>query len=238
MKRATFTASLLFMSMAAAVQASATETADSTRHVFTYALELGEDGRIRSLEPSSTIPVDVRPELERHIQGWVFQPAEVDGRRATIHTFLRIGVELPPAGSQALRIISATTGPTPKNVQFPEYPASAQRRGEKGVVVLKLKVAADGTVQQASQYDPGSRAARTLVDAARKAAGAWQFQPERINGEPVASTVLMPVCFMTAEPTAQTCAWNGPEAQRLTRQTVLTLDPAARLVTGLAYEGD
>lgn len=238
MKCATFKATLLFMSIAVAASAPAAETTEAAQHVFTYALELGDDGQIRSLEPNSTIPADLRPELERHIHGWLFEPVEVDGSRAAIHTFLRIGVEVPPAGPKALRILSATTGPAADYVQFPEYPMGAQLRGEEGVVVLRLKVGADGTVQEISQYESGSRTARVLADAARKAAGSWRFKPERINGAPVASTVLLPVCFMTAKPTPQTCAWKGPESRRFTRHTVLTLDPAARLVTGLASEGE
>lgn len=237
MKFTTLAASLLTVSIATMAYSQNAVAETTQRHVYTYVLELDEDGSIRTLEPSGSIPADTRSELDRHIQGWVFQPAEVDGRRVATGTFLRVGVEIPAAG-RPLRILSATTGPAPQAIRFPDYPASAQRRGEEGVVVLKLQVDADGRVQQAMTYDDSPRAARALVDAAQKAAATWRFQPERIDGQPVASTVLLPVCFMTAEPTPQTCAWEGPEARRFTRQTVLTLDPAARLVSGLAYEGN
>ncbi|OHE85535.1 MAG: hypothetical protein A2190_09780 [Lysobacterales bacterium RIFOXYA1_FULL_69_10] len=164
------------------------------------------------------------------MRGWLFQPVDDNGG-ADVDTWLRISTRTDGAG---VHVESATTGPAPRTMALPEYPRAAGLRGESGVVVMRLDVDARGQVTDATVYDTGARPSRALATAAREAALSWAFHPERVNGQPVASTVLLPMCFLTGEPTSQTCSWNGPQSRRFSRHTVLTLEPAARLKGELA----
>ena len=212
-----------------ALQANASDPADE-RHVYTYAVSLDHDGRVTALAPAGEIPPGAATVLEQQVRGWLFQPVDDNGG-ADVDTWLRISTRTDGDG---VHVESATTGPAPRTMAFPEYPRAAGLRGESGVVVMRLDVDARGQVTMATVYDTGERPSRALASAAREAALSWTFHPERVNGRPVASTVLLPMCFLTGEPTPQTCSWNGPQSRRFSRHTVLTLEPAARLKGELA----
>lgn len=209
---------------------------DSRLLTVTYALDLDSDGRIRALEPTQPLPQDVADALEREIRNWQFEPAHVGTQAKDIRTFLRIGVEVPDSRFDRIAVLSATTGPAPEHVPAPAYPNHALRRGVNGVVVLELAVGSDGLVRKVDTFGRYDRTELPLAMAAQEAARAWRFTPERVDGRPVASTVLMPVCFVISEPTARTCEWEGPGASRFSRKAVLALEPAARLKTDIAYQ--
>ena len=212
-----------------ALQVSASEPGGE-RHVYTYAVSLDHDGRVTALAPVGQVPAEAADVLEQQVRGWLFQPVD-DNCGADVDTWLRITTRTDGDG---VHVESATTGPAPRTMAFPEYPRAAGLRGESGVVVMRLDVDARGQVTEATVYDTGARPSRALATAARDAALSWAFHPERVNGQPVASTVLLPMCFLTGEPTPQTCSWNGPQSRRFSRHTVLTLEPAARLKGELA----
>lgn len=239
MNRLTFAATLLASAMSTAAYAAAPgEDAMGELQVFTYAIELDPTGAIRRLEPTQPIAAELRQELRRHIDAWIFQPAMADGHPVATSSYLRVVARVPDQEAGAVRILSATTGPAPDELRLPEYPVRAQRRGDEGVVVLKLQLDAAGDVSDTQVYEGSPRVARELVDAATSAARNWRFLPERVDGSSVASTVLMPVCFFNGQPGPATCEWEGPESRQFNRKTVLTLDPAARVLTGLAYGAD
>jgi protein TonB len=75
----------------------------------------------------------------------------------------------------------------------PSYPASARRRGQTGVSLLRVSVDADGhptavSLERSSGYDALDRAA---LESVRN----WDFQPATKGGKAVASTVFVPVRF-------------------------------------------
>ena len=211
------------------IQANASDTTGE-RQVYTYAVSLDHDGRVTALAPVGDVPPDAANVLDAQVRGWLFQPVDDNGG-AEVDTWLRISTR---TDSDGVHVESATTGPAPRTMAFPDYPRAAGLRGESGVVVMRLDVDARGQVTDATVYDTGARPSRALATAARDAALSWTFDPERVNGQPVASTVLLPMCFLTGEPTPQTCSWNGTQSRRFSRHTVLTLEPVARLRGELA----
>jgi protein TonB len=85
--------------------------------------------------------------------------------------------------------------PTPSSRnKVPPYPPDALRRRLAGTVLLELHIAdtgrvTDAVIQQSSGHD--------LLDAsARDTALTWTFTPARLDGRPVAITVLRPVNFI------------------------------------------
>ena len=75
------------------------------------------------------------------------------------------------------------TPPTPLVMTWPDYPASARKRGIRGKVVVRVHVTAEGTVDRAEVVsgleDPTCRAA--AIDAALK----LKFMPALVGGKPV-----------------------------------------------------
>jgi protein TonB len=82
--------------------------------------------------------------------------------------------------------------PDPLNRE-PSFPAEAAARGERGVVVLRIEVAIDGSVTAVSVVQ--SSGFPMLDDAASRAAHAWRFRPALRDGEPVPAIVRQTVRF-------------------------------------------
>ncbi len=75
----------------------------------------------------------------------------------------------------------------------PAYPVAARRRRQEGVTLLSVHVTAAGragavTVKQSSGF-------RLLDDAAAQAVLDWEFEPARIDAEPMESDIEVPVRF-------------------------------------------
>ena len=75
----------------------------------------------------------------------------------------------------------------------PVYPAAALRSREEGTVLLRVEVDAGG-LPVSVDIERSSRS-RELDAAARDAVSQWTFRPAIENGQPVPSTVTVPVDF-------------------------------------------
>jgi len=83
--------------------------------------------------------------------------------------------------------------PSYLNNPEPPYPSAARRRHEQGLVLLAVKVTAEGraaevVIKQSSGFVP-------LDNAALNAVREWRFQPARIDSIPVESEIVVPVQF-------------------------------------------
>ena len=83
--------------------------------------------------------------------------------------------------------------PRPLSNTPPEYPREAIRRRLEGTVKLRIQVAASGHVLSVSVVT--SSGYSVLDESALKAIRLWKFSPRLRDGEPVASTEVMPVRF-------------------------------------------
>lgn len=77
--------------------------------------------------------------------------------------------------------------------QAPEYPKREQRLGREGTVVVRVFVAADGSVNKAELHKPSRYPG--LNRAALRAARGWRYEPARRDGAPVASNTDVTVEF-------------------------------------------
>jgi protein TonB len=75
----------------------------------------------------------------------------------------------------------------------PIYPKKSRKKGEEGVVWLKVLIGTDGLVADAS-VDRGSGFAR-LDDAALTAVRSWRWQPMTMQGEPEMVRGLVDIHF-------------------------------------------
>ncbi|MDH5821499.1 energy transducer TonB [Luteimonas sp. RD2P54] len=127
------------------------------------------------------------------------EPADPVGEPADIGD----GTPPPPASEreQAARPADPAPAPAPAITRpadplervEPEYPAAALRAQEEGTVLLRVQVDAGGN-PGAIEIARSSRS-RELDRAARTAVGQWRFSPAMENGQPVASTVEVPIDF-------------------------------------------
>lgn len=79
------------------------------------------------------------------------------------------------------------------NQPAPEYPAAAQRSGQEGTVIVRVDVDANGSPVDV-EIAQSSRS-RDLDRAALRAVRGWTFEPAIRDGQPVASSVQVPVDF-------------------------------------------
>jgi protein TonB len=69
----------------------------------------------------------------------------------------------------------------------------SRRRGERGKVVLRVHVSAEGTASQAEVQ--ASSGHQRLDEAAVQAVLQWRFVPAKRGDQPVAAWVLVPIVF-------------------------------------------
>lgn len=97
-----------------------------------------------------------------------------------------------PLSTPAVRVpASMPAGCTP-----PAWPLGEKRRGAQGRVTLHFTVEADGKVSAAAVIRSSGYPA--LDQAARDALAQCIFQPETLDGKPVASKLIMPYQWINA----------------------------------------
>lgn len=96
-------------------------------------------------------------------------------------------VDAPPAPSEPRFDADYLQNPAPV------YPALSRKRGEHGVVLLRVHVLADGSADQIEIFE--SSGYSRLDDAAVRAVKRWRFVPAKLGAETVAAWVRVPVRF-------------------------------------------
>lgn len=220
--------SLLPLALAfAALSASAGDTRHAPR-VYTFELALDASGRVQQARPLGFRADAIGADLQQRVGELVFD----SGAGATT-TYLRVLATHDGPRADDYTVVSATTGPAPLDLARPAFPEADMAAGHEGAVVLRLDVRPDGSVANPRVESTVGDISRAMAAAAVRAAAGWRFAPEQVAGEPVASTVLLSVCYLAAESDASTCTWRGPNAERFTSRSIMAVQPAARLVSGL-----
>lgn len=97
-----------------------------------------------------------------------------------------------PVAAPAVRVPASMPAACPQ----PAWPPGEKRRGAQGRVTLHFTVEADGKVSAAAVIRSSGYPA--LDQAARDALAKCLFQPETLDGKPVASKVIMPYEWINA----------------------------------------
>ncbi|MDR7192447.1 energy transducer TonB [Luteimonas terrae] len=100
-------------------------------------------------------------------------------------------VPAPPVTAAAADL--PTSVPRPVSTQQPEYPRASMRRGERGEVLLLVKVGANGRVDGVDVVSSSQH--RRLDRAAISAVRRWRFEPAIRDGQPVAGELRIPFSF-------------------------------------------
>jgi len=148
----------------------------------------------RAVAPAPTVPVPVAP-VAVPDQPTASESASVEPSAAAAAS---ADAETPAA--TAPTATTATGSPVLAEgalayafVREPVYPADALRHGEQGTVLLRVSVAADGSIERV-EIERGSGSSR-LDRAAREAVRQWRFRPHLVGGVPTAAVGIVPVVF-------------------------------------------
>jgi TonB family protein len=104
----------------------------------------------------------------------------------------------PPAspGSAPVRVGSVIRQPRPIVQVDPEMPAAARQAGIQGVVILEIRIDAEGRVSDTKVL----RSIPMLDQAALDAVRQWRYEPTLLNGKPVPVVIAVAVPFPPKEP--------------------------------------
>lgn len=201
--------------LSAAVLAAAAETPTSPapplyKQRLSGDIVIDTDGNVRSYElKDADLTPQVRELVDRSIRSWRFEPVLVDGKPVNAKTSLNMQIEAKPLEQgYAVKVDSIAFG-APKRDQSklkpPRYPLLAQQGGVEALVVLVLRLDAEGRVidlypEQTSLSGTGpdkivQQWRRMFENNAIEAARHWRFEiKETIDGRPVAdSAARIPV---------------------------------------------
>ncbi len=208
---------LTFMLAVLAASSHAKPAPEPLKASFLAAVAVDEHGRVTDVQFHQEGMSDaIRMPLERDVRGWEFEPARIDGQPAPSVTQLLITVLAEPTGvgdAYALRIIHASNGPAYDQIQPPRYPLTALRSRTAARLVLAVEIDADGKVVAAtvdSIRSTGNRHTKMLSTHTIDAVSKWTFIPEQVAGQPIGSSIKVPVNFcLDGVPCFEDDAANG-----------------------------
>lgn len=212
----------------------------------TYSLDVvvSADGSVKSAQAREGAPPSVASFLESRVGSWKFQPGNVDGEPAETETTVSVRLQARPSSDDPERaevaVIEAATGASSLTTTTPRYPPGVARRGIEGAVVVAVDIDGEGAVLDARPFEHAPRVDRTLQRAVLDSMADWTFTPERVAGEGMPATVVVPVCFTmhrmgsrgpvdVQTPPCEYSLTGEPEGEM--RTLSVTLDPAARLLS-------
>ncbi|EUJ10641.1 TonB family protein [Methylophilaceae bacterium 11] len=103
----------------------------------------------------------------------------------------------PPAPVVEEPVTEASANAGYLNNPKPEYPASAQRQGKGGTVILRVRVLANGSVESvAVKKSSGHKA---LDESAVSAVQKWTFVPSKRGSTPIDGWATVPIVFKAEE---------------------------------------
>ena len=179
--------------------------------------------------------------LKQRIESWQFVPATRDGIAVPSRTHVMIRLEGMDdgKGGLGLRIRSASTGASFRDMLPPLYPPGAFRSGREGRVLLVVDYDEDGKVVDVTTEETqdiysgkmGGPASTEFKRAAIKAARNWTIENETVAGRPKAGKSRIPVTFCLSDACMQ-LPETEPDMPR--DGELVAIDPAVKLRSAVA----
>jgi hypothetical protein len=152
------------------------------------------------VEKPKELAAEIRDGVLRKLNAKGVVPVQREGRPVALRSWLEVGVTLTPSSGDryALAVDRVTLGPRPiKRGPLDGLPMPPLRRAFKcwhGSVIANFTVTPKGRVEGLSfiqDGDVGASYSRGLIQASKR----WNFQPETIDGVPVASPMRLVFVF-------------------------------------------
>lgn len=135
-----------------------------------------------------------------------FEQASAEERRAPVRIDAHVPRATPPTPTAPVAVppaapatIASTNDlparvPRPVSTPSPDYPRASIRRGERGDVVVLVRVGANGRVTDVELVSSSQH--RRLDRAAMSAARRWRFEPAMRDGQAVPGELRIPFAFL------------------------------------------
>lgn len=221
----------------------AANAADKPLHLTQqWQVSIDAAGKVAALKDPGGLQAALREPLERAIRGWTFEPGQLGGEPAPTDTTLTLDLSFVAAadGNYSVRIDDARLGGTidrSRKAPPPRFPRDAMKPGLVAMVVVKADYAADGRIVAVEPQPAESlNATRSLQAATVAAVKRWAVTPERVGGQGVASSVMVPICYTVTSgrhaPPDYACTWTPQGSRsRVGDGTAFAVAPAAKLAT-------
>lgn len=194
--------SMLAISAGASESAEGAGSTDNAEpKVFrTFAkVDVGTSGEVIGVVAESRLGPDIGAAVERSVRQLSYSPAQVNGKPVTGSTFVYLmGCAAPiDGGRYRLAFDYRSHGPKLLGIVHPTYPPSALRAGAEGAFLVQVAVQPDGTARlDRIMLSKGNvRALKTFTPAIEGWVNALRYDPERVDGRGVPTTVQVPLEF-------------------------------------------
>lgn len=187
------------------VCASVAWAGDVREQGYDVGTDVDAQGNITATQIDKDVPQSIAALLKSSLQQWKFQPAKRGDKAVASHTSVRMVLRAAPdaSGRYHVRISYAGNGPRYlTRLPTPKYPPRAVAAHQSEFVVLNAVVQANGRLgdmvvtSQFKDWPMHSWFESSVLAAARH----WHFEPETVDGTPVATHVRIPVTFTSPEP--------------------------------------
>jgi outer membrane biosynthesis protein TonB len=179
-------------------------------------VEVDATGKVVSIHTTPELPAEVRAVIENNLRQLQFAPPMKDGRAVAGVTFVQQDAcAAPDGGAYRFAVKMRGNGPSLDQRYFPVYPHEAMRAGREGKFKVTYRIGVDGKTQfvDATRISEGkSGYDRGFRSAIENWVAALHFQPEVLDGQPVATQVTDQVDFVLDDNPAK--AIKDAERQR------------------------
>ncbi len=188
-------------------------------------IAIDQQGQLTDFHIDTKMPEQMRGMLYKTVRTWRFHPVLVDGNPIAAQSKIRITLAARKDGEDYLVRVDNVIFPrddkerkigftndavtiTKKSMTPPSYPRGLLKAGVEGIVLLSLRIGADGQVEQVipvqtTLIDVKGRPnvlAQALTQFERTASSAaklWQFNVTAKTGQPTARdmTVMVPISY-------------------------------------------
>ena len=157
---------------------------------------IGRDGHVIDAQLlQSSLGPDMQAEIVRRIGQFEFEPAKKNGVAVEAETHVSVQLSIEPQDKQlAVKVADAVVTVGMVDLTPPRFPRSQLTRSQGAEVDLRIAYDTEGKVTdvEVTRAEPDLKVFR---EATLKAAREWLFAPEKIDGQPIAGSALIPVRF-------------------------------------------
>ncbi|MCB1612768.1 MAG: hypothetical protein KDI60_13590 [Xanthomonadales bacterium] len=170
---------------------------ENLRSYVSARVKVDREGRVQELGPiSPALDPALEAVLRERMLSTAFEPARVNGQTAAVEAQMRMALTLRATeDGLKLAVAEIATGPKFSKIRKPQIPRSLLARGQNVRIVTRVEYDASGKVVDVLVERATVPLAR-IESMAKKVAMAWEFEPERVDGQPVPGWAIVPISLL------------------------------------------
>lgn len=170
---------------------------ENLRSYVSARVKVDREGRVQELGPiSPALDPALEAVLRERMLSTAFEPARVNGQTAAVEAQMRMALTLRATeDGLKLAVAEIAAGPKFSKIRKPQIPRSLLARGQNVRIVTRVEYDASGKVVDVLVERATVPLAR-IESMAKKVAMAWEFEPERVDGQPVPGWAIVPISLL------------------------------------------